>query len=349
MRKRLKFVLMIGVIISFASAQEILKMSSLAPGTSAYLVNSTFVNIVNEALDDVEIQLNATGAGTMHTLQTAMHEIDLSMGAPTVYGFLSRGERMYAEVPDAPELAKNLRGLAAYPIGPYHFVVNADSGITSLADLEGKRVYFGPPGGAATVTVTTIFEGITGLSAENDVELVNLGWAAAQQAFQDGQLDFYSVPTLAPSPGISQIALTKDIMILGIADDEREASGQQGLVDRGMRRWQVIPAGTYGDNQTNSEDVYSIESLVSIETHNELPTDLAYRLTKAWWEGVEAQRDTSPWLEQIVLEDAFIGMATPLHAGAIQYYQEVGMEIPEQLLPPECAYGNDGMVACAAD
>ncbi len=330
------------------SAQEILKMSSLAPGTSAYLVNSTFVNIVNEASDNYEVQLNATGAGTMHTLQLSMGEIDFSMGAPTVFDLLSNGRAMYAEVPNAGELAKNLRGMVGYPLGPYHVVVNADSDIYEWEDFAGKRVFFGPPGGAATRTVLGIVKNVTGLT-EDDFDLVNLGWGAAQQAMQDGQLDVYVVPTLAPSPGISQIALTKEIRILGLTEEQMAASGQQPGVDSGNRRWGVVPAGTYGDNQKNDDDAVMVESFVSIESRVGMPQEAIYELTKAWWAGVETQRENAPWLAQITLEGAFDGMIAPLHAGAVQYYQEVGMEIPERLIPEECLAGDDGMLTCLSN
>ncbi len=92
-----------------------------------------------------------------------------------------------------------------------------------------------------------------------------------------------------------------------------------------------------------------VESFVSIESRIGLDQETVYDITKAWWAGVESQRENSPWLAQIKLEGAFDGMATPLHAGAIKYYQEIGMEIPEKLVPAECAYGNDGMVTCSAN
>ena len=348
MKKLFGIILVVALVACTASAQDILKMSSLAPGTSAYLVNSTFVNIINEASDDVEIQLNATGAGTMHTLQLSMGEIDFSMGAPTIFDLLSNGRAMYAEVPNAADLAKNLRGIAAYPLGPYHVVVNADSDINEWEDFAGKRVFFGPPGGAATRTILSIVKGVTGLT-EDDFDLVNLGWGAAQQAMQDGQLDVYVVPTLAPSPGITQLALTKELRFLGLTEEQKAASGQQPGVDSGNRRWGVIPAGTYGDNQTNEDDVVMVESFVSIESRVGLEQETVYELTKAWWAGVESQRENSPWLAQITLEGAFEGMAAPLHAGAVQYYQEIGMEIPEKLIPEECLAGDDGMLTCLSN
>ena len=48
-----------------AFAKELLRMSTLGPGTSPNLVMTTFANIVNGALPDYEIQLNATGAAAI--------------------------------------------------------------------------------------------------------------------------------------------------------------------------------------------------------------------------------------------------------------------------------------------
>ena len=55
-----------------AFAKDILRMSTLGPGTSPNLVMTTFASIVNGALPDYEIQLNATGAATRHVLEVAM-------------------------------------------------------------------------------------------------------------------------------------------------------------------------------------------------------------------------------------------------------------------------------------
>ncbi len=51
--------------------------------------------------------------------------------------------------------------------------------------------------------------------------------------------------------------------------------------------------------------------------------------------GSEAQRDATPWLRHVSLENAFADLNMPLHPGALRYYEEIGLEIPEELRPPE--------------
>ncbi|MFV0474434.1 MAG: hypothetical protein ACK5MQ_09560 [Pikeienuella sp.] len=35
------------------------------------------------------------------------------------------------------------------------------------------------------------------------------------------------------------------------------------------------------------------------------------------------------------METAIMNMYAPLHPGALRYYREAGLEIPENLIPPE--------------
>src|SRR3546814_5920507 len=63
-----------------------------------------------------------------------------------------------------------LRGVFNFPLGYYHIVVYADSGITRLQDVKGKRVFLGPPGGGATVNMAQMLEIVTGYKAGHDYE-----------------------------------------------------------------------------------------------------------------------------------------------------------------------------------
>ena len=90
------------------AAQTNLKMATIAPGTSAYLTMTTMATMVNQALDDVNIQVDATGAATQHVVEVANGNLDMSMTSPTVHNFLTNGTAMYAQLPNAPELAEKL-------------------------------------------------------------------------------------------------------------------------------------------------------------------------------------------------------------------------------------------------
>src|SRR3546814_5306903 len=71
--------------------------------------------------------------------------MDFFMSSPTVHAMMMQGTAMYAKITDAKELSTKLRGVFNFPLGYYHIVVYADSGITRLQDVKGKRVFLGPP------------------------------------------------------------------------------------------------------------------------------------------------------------------------------------------------------------
>lgn len=322
-----------GLAFGTAQAQEFLKMSTLGPGSSPFLVMSTFATIVNERLDGTEIQVNATGAATMHALQAAKGDIDLFMSAPVVQALMARGAAMYQKVPDAPELAGKTRGLLNFPMGPYHIVVYGDSGIESLEHIRGKRVFLGPPGGAALRTASLIVEGATGMKPGEDFESVKLGWNAAAQAFQDRQIDVWFNPTNPPSPVIAQVALTNEIRLLGLDDADFASEGVKRVMAGPGRSIETIAPDAYGANQMNTEPVRSVGSTIGIGTGAHLDEDLVYQVVKAFWEGAEARRGQSPWLANITPDKAFLSMNMPLHPGALRYYREIGLDIPAELTP----------------
>ncbi|MEQ9814319.1 MAG: TAXI family TRAP transporter solute-binding subunit [Azospirillaceae bacterium] len=316
-------------------AQEMLRLSTLGPGSSPYLVMSTFANIVNEHVEGVQIQVNATGAATRHMVEAGRGEIEFYMSSPTIYNFMSQGTVMYSAIEDAPELAQNLRSLLSFPLGAYHVIAYADSGIESLNDLEGRRVFLGPPGGGALATAIAMVEAATGLETDTDMEVVQVGWDAAAQAFQDGQLDVYVNPTNAPSPVIQQIAFARPIRIIGLSPEMMEREALQTLINRPGGTLDVIEPGTYGEGQVNEAPITTIGSNVSIGTRVELDADLVHSLVSAFWDNVRDYDDGSPWMGRVRIEDALVDLNYPLHPGALAYYEEIGVEVPDALHPPQ--------------
>jgi|TARA_B100000315_G_scaffold162388_1_gene150814 hypothetical protein len=315
-----------------ATAKDFYKMSTLGPGSTPYVVMTAFAKVINQHVEGVEIQVNATGAATRHAVDAAKGKIDFFMSAPSVHHFMTKNLAMYKKMKDAPKLAKNLRAIFNFPIGVYHVVVYEDSGIKSLADVKGKKVYLGPPAGAARVIATSLVEGATGYKAGRDFEAITMGWGAASQAFQDRQFDVYINPTNAPSPVISQVALGNKIRILGLSDADFKNPILSKTMKLPGRTIGSIAPGTYGKNQTNGDSVKSIGAWVGVGTRQGMSTDVMYRMTKAFWENLAEVHAVAPWLKAIAFETALAEMNMPLHPGAAKYYRERGVDVPAGLM-----------------
>lgn len=314
-----------------ALAQETnLKMSTIAPGTSAYLTMTTMATMVNQALDDVNIQVDATGAATIHMVDVAKGNIDMSMTSPTIYKFMKEGTVMYSKLPDAAELAENLQLIFWFPLGQYHFMVYDDSGIKSLADFKGKRVFLGPPGGGAYASASRLLGLMAGLKVGEDYDDVNASWSSAAQGFQDRQFDVLTSTGIAPFPQVEQLSLTSKMRIIGLSKEEYDANQtlQDFFVKTVGDELGIIEAGIYGDGVTNEADVYTQAATVGVAARADLDEDLVYRITKAYWEGLEKAKAGTPWMNGITTEIAVSEGGMKLHPGALRYYKEAGVEIP---------------------
>ncbi|MDD7972695.1 TAXI family TRAP transporter solute-binding subunit [Roseinatronobacter alkalisoli] len=319
--------------VTAAPAQEFFRLATLGPGSSPYLVMSTFAQLVGQQLDDVEIQVNATGAATQHALEAGAGQLDFFMWSASVHANMVEGTAMYANVPQAADLSQNLRAVFAFPLGLYHITTNADSGIERLEDLEGKTVFLGPPGGGATAIMQNVVRAATGLEPGAGYQQVQLGWDGATQAFQDGRIDVYINSTLVPSPVIQQIALSRKIRFLGLTEEHLAQPVVQAILNRPGGLLGEIEAGVYGDNQVNAERVVTLGSTVGIGAGAHVDEDAVYRITKAFWEAVSDIRDSTPWLRQVTLEGALTDLNLPIHPGALRYYEELGIDIPDELRP----------------
>ena len=56
-------------------------------------------------------------------------------------------------------------------------------------------------------------------------------------------------------------------------------------------------------------------------------------MTKAFWEGLKESSADAPWMKKVTLDTAFRDINMPLHPGAAKYYKEIGLKIPDGIMP----------------
>ena len=307
-----------------AGATEFYKMGSLAPGMSPFTINTTFANIVNKYVPDTKIQVSATGTAMRHQLLTAQGKMDFFMGSPIGVFLMYKQIGPYKKLKNGPELVKKIAHIFTYEIGPYTYVTYANSGIEKIADIKGRNVFIGPPGGAATRVVRTMIKSQVGYQDGKDYKKVNMSWSAAIQAFQDKKFDLLVVPANPPSAAIQQIALQNKIRLLSV-----DISKQGKLLATPGRTKRVIAADAYGPNQVNDKPVPTLGALVGLGVRADMPAETVYAMTKAFWEHIDEVHAAAPWMKRTVnLEAALEVVPGRLHPGAEKYYREIGRKIP---------------------
>jgi TRAP transporter TAXI family solute receptor len=316
-------------MVTMAQAGKTLKMSTIAPGSSAYLTMTTMATMINQAQDNLQIKVDATGAATKHMIDLANGKIDMCMTNPQVYFFMKNQKVMYKKLKDAPALSENLRLLFWFPYGQYHFVTYADAGINQLKDMKGKRVFLGPPGGGAWNASREWVVATTGMEPNKDFDNVKGSWSSAFQGFQDRQFDVYVVGGIAPFPQVEQLALTSKLHLLGLTKEEYEANPEAiKVTTKPGREVGIIPVGTYRKGVNNKQDVYTLGSIVGVTVNKKMDNDTAYELTKLFWEETKKNSETHPWLKHLSMEYAVRNGGMQLHPGAAKYYEEQGIKIP---------------------
>lgn len=313
-----------GAAISGAQAKEFYRMGSLAPGMSPFTVNTAFATIVNKHVKGVEIQVSATGSGMRHQLLVSKGRMDFFMSSPVGQWLMEKQIGPFRKLKNGKELSGKIRHIFTYEIGPYHFVTYADSGIMKMAGLKGKKVFIGPPGGAATRNVAVMIKSQTGMEPGKDFQKVNMGWSAAIQAFQDKKFDVLVFPTNAPSPAIQQIALSNKLRLLSV-----DIAKQGKLLRTPGRTIRTIDPSVYGKNMVNTEPVQTLGALVGVGVRADMPDDIVYKVTKAFWEHLDDVHASAVWMKNAVnLKVALVVVPHGLHPGAAKYYKERGLKIP---------------------
>lgn len=313
-------------LLGSAAVAELYKVTSIAPGMSPFVVNTAIAKVVNNHVDGVEFQVRATGAATKHMVDAAMGDVDFLFGSPTINWLLVNHFGPFKGFTNGPELESKVGMIFSYQIGPYHYVTRADSGITSLNDLRGKKIFAGPPGGAATGVVLRAIEQSTGIKKE-EMDVQAFGFDAAIQAFQDDKIDVIVLPTNVPSPAVQQFALTKEIRILDVEVDKMKINAATGGTVN------EIAPDAYGANQKNETATKTHGAIVNFSAGMHVPEETVYQVTKAIWENLEEIQETAQWMPSTINKETGLALiAGRLHPGAERYYREAGWTIPEPVV-----------------
>lgn len=316
-----------------ASAQDktFYKMGTFPPGTSVNIIHTAWANAVNKHVPNAEVQLSASGPATRHMLAVAAGEMDFSLTSMVSIALMGAKKGPFKNLKEGDNPADNLSIIFAHPIGARHYIVYDESPIQSFADFKGKKVFLGPPGGTATQQNLITVKGQTGYEPGKDFELVKLNWGPAIQAFQDRKYDVMMLPGINPDPRIQQLALTSKIRVIGV-DEARmmEDPGTKKLMANPMNSLIELPPDAYGANQTNTTAVKLVNPKVAIAVRKDMDADVVYAMTKAFWENIEEAYALAPWMKSAVsLEEALFPIPNGIHPGALRYYKELGLDIPD--------------------
>ncbi len=317
-------VLLLLMAVAPAWAVDKILLGSTATTSSHYTYTVSAGQAINNTVGDkINATVVATGGAVDNLARIGRGQLNAGIGTWATFIQAYRGIGKY-EGKAQPQI----RALWLYCSNVQNYVVRADSGIKTLDDLNGKKICPGLRGSATEQLVQQLLEEV---GVKPDYFRGSLSDAVA--AVKDDRIDGY----VKAGAGLQLDASTKElkaftkIRLLHWPEEKKavinEAMPFVGFVN--------VPEGQVPGFPAYTAPVQAI-GIISFD--NTLTEEQAYNMVKGVCskEGRKIQDAAYPPMKELSIPDITLELTKfPLHVGALKYYREIGMEIPDHLIPPE--------------
>ena len=293
-----------------------------------YPTSVGMAKIINEANIGIRANARSTGGSVYNAGAIQSGEQQLALAQNNIAYFAYHGTGITAFQDKA---TTELRSLAALYPEIIHILARKDANIGSPADLKGKRVYVGDVGSGTEQDTINIL-GAHGVTLDDLQSAVRGSAGSAVGLLRDGRIDamFYTVGL--GSAAIVEAAQTAPITVVPISSDKiAELHGEFAFYS-GF----TIPQGTYPGLD---EDVSTVTMKAMLVASADLPEEAVHEVMNLLFKD---KLDTfyndvpNPNLKKYFkVEEALEGVPIPLHPGALKFYQEAGVQVAEDLMPPK--------------
>ena len=204
-----------------------------------------------------------------------------------------------------------------------HWMVDADSPIRSVTDLNGKVVSLGPRGGSAEFVGDRVLQHFN----IKPRRVVYLGFADGASAMRDGQVDANFGVIGVPVPAWVETSVTRRVRFFGFNAAQMETlTSQYPYLARAAIRADVYRGQT--------EPILTVQMFNMAIVQKDAPADFVYELVKTIFANVEFLMTVHPTSgETIPVNIDYVRL--PLHPGALRYFQERGVKLRPEHFPPE--------------
>jgi len=291
--------------------RQFLSVGTAPPGGAFNVVGGAIALVVNEAksADNWQVSSEATKGTQENIRRLESGELDFALGNAAISYFATRGEGAWD---------KNYSTRSIMTLAPNiaMFITTKSSGITSLADLKGKRVVVGPAGAGFEYFIQPILKA-HGVTYEDFTALNNTQLGAVDM-LADGSADAAFLGGAVPTQSIVQASTSQDILLIPFD----EAARQQLIKDYPFFGLASIPAGVY-KGQDEAYEGLNVGSMQLISSAS-VDEDMVYEFTKVLYQNRASVVERHPAGKAINQNNIVRNTGIPFHPGAIRYYKEAG-------------------------
>ena len=271
-------------------------------------IGIAMAEILTQEIHGTEANAQNTGASVVNLKMLGDGTLDLATVQNDIAHYAAHGTEMFED-----EKVDGLKGIAALYPETCQFVTLRSSGITSIAQLKGKRVAVGAVGSGVEANARQILAayGIT----YDDIDEQFLSFAQGARALKDGSVDAAILTAGYPTASVQDVAAQNPVRLLPV----EEKIADDLIAKYPFYTKTVIPAGVYAGVDEDIESVSVMAMLAAGPTVNE---ELGYKVTKAIFSHLDRLQAAHPVGKHITRETVRDGMSLPMHEGAEKYFNE---------------------------
>ena len=305
----------LGLAIAGAAYAQQKTMSIGTGGTGGvyYPLGGAVANVLSKSLPNLQATAEVTGGSidNLKLIGSGQSEMGFTM-ADAALDAMQGHDKFKSKLP--------LQALLVVYPNRMHVVTVEGTGIETMADLKGKRVSTGSPGGATEVMAFRVIEA-AGLDKDKDMKRERLGVAESVNAIKDRKIDAFFWVGGIPTAAVTDLAATPGMKmkLIDHGDLVEKMNAKYGKLYTSSK----IKAGAYpGYDKDNAiAEVWNL-----IVTGDKMSNDDAYAIVKTLVEKkadiVAVHKEAESFsLDNQVQERSPI----PFHPGAMKYFKEQGI------------------------
>lgn len=276
-------------------------------GTSGtyYPLGGALSELLNKNIQGMNASAQATGAAVANINMLKDGSVDLAFVQNDIAYYAENGTEMFKD-----NKIDSLRGIAALYPETIQFVTTADTGITSVSQLKGKRVAVGASGSGSEANARQIL-GAYGITYD-DIEPQYLSFGEAVDALKDGNVDAGVVVAGFPTAAIQDLGASKSAVVLNIDPETAAKLKEQYPYYNAI----TIPAGTYPGQEA---DVNTICVKCLLIGTDKISDDMGGEIAKILYTNLDRMIAAHSVGKLITKDTALEGMSIKMNAGAEKY------------------------------
>lgn len=319
MKKYLLAALLVVVLSGSALAEKYnYTISTSSLGSGMYILGTAWAKNITDYVPEAVASAQSTSgaAANVQLMEAEENLLGLTSNAAGYDGWYGSGWAKGREY-------RNTRVLFPFYSSQWQ-MITLNPKLRKMEDIVGHSVSVGGAPGATSDIVIRDCMAVMGFEP-GSIQYITT--SNGVNYLRDGRIDAVAFVMGVPTSYVLELETSLPVRLMTI----NKESVMKVCAAKPYYSYGIIPGGVY-KNEPN--DLDTIVSWTFAIAHKNVPEEIAYQMVKAVFEHHDdfvAAHSSAKTMEA----KSVVNAAIPLHPGAVRYYREAGIDIPEKLLPPE--------------